>query len=77
MVAKASKTVLPKRARFLWIGNLCLAAGFAFSAATSDDSFGRWLAVFLVVLSLAIAVTWYRLDRRARVPTADVHDQPH
>ena len=77
MVAKPPRTVSPTRARFLWIGNLCLAAGFAFVASVSDDWFGRGLALFLVVLSLAIAATWFRLDRRARTSTADVHDKPN
>ena len=77
MVARTPRAVSPRRARILWTGNLCLAAGFLFLAIIRDDSFGRALALFLVVLSLAIAATWFQMDRRARRSAAGRHDQPN
>lgn len=74
-MAKPPHTVSPGRARFLWIGNLCLAAGWTFLAIRSHDGFYRALAFVLIALSLAVAANWFWQERLAR-PTAGP-DEPH
>ena len=66
-----------RRLRFLWILNLFLSAGYVVLAAISDSLFGTVLASCLAVGCLAVAVYWFRAERRIRTARTSGDDELH